>query len=498
MYLVSTRFLFHVIETMALLKTELVALCLLCGWVKPTTCTQIKTLIRHLLPIAGLSLGGCQGDRVHLGEFPLFCSKFLLTCTHITWFLPPQVAYKTRMTRVRVTKERDNRFRAAFFTYAPEARDHQWIRKITDQWMSCIPPPSPEAIRNAPEHYTKEEVECATVLGFCKYIPPPEEEDGWTMIRQTLALPKRDGSWLTKLARLSEFEEEFSAGARPIVFAAWEASPSCNFVLHLPRELMHGRHVDGTNVVAVQCLPGYFGIYGSRSSHASVILGRDNHGNVFPLLDHTLRSRGSEGWDLLDSMEAHFLRGECPWIKTGPGCRRSALTNRSVVCPPRDLHPTFCTNVRIRYRQVEGEFKCYIASFASAVAVAGMLSESRALHEKGCSKPEGARTNDYVHRVIEQHFRGKYEFRRCRKANRFNPFVFSGYLTVVLLKQKQKDAYPHCVTFYKDWIFDSSFPLALTRTRENLDYICGGRGNFIGVKWAKQLLPVLTLEPKAD
>lgn len=392
---------------------------------------------------------------------------------------------------IRVTKERERRF-FSIFNADPEALNHPWIKKTGCQLLSPIPPPSAEAVRDAPEHYDQEAVAKATIVGFCRYIPRVEE--GWTMINLILALPTREGSWFTQSTKFTDFlNERLSTAAKIIVNAAFDASPSCNFTFNIPREFLQENQVADTDFVACQALPGYFGGY--LGLNVAVYLGRDNHGNVSPFLEQSMLSRGPPGKELIDLLEVHYGRHEFPWIKVDPG-RRSGQSKRPVVGRPLPeqlvpLHPKYCEHVRIRYQQVAGEFKCYIGSFASAVAELGLLSESRAIHKEGCSKPEFARTNDFIHRVVEKHFRGKYQFRRCRKKNRFNPLSCRcPHLTVVLLKQRQKEAYPHCVTFYKDMIFDSSFKFALKRSRDNLDYICGGKGNYVGVWWAKQLLLV--------
>ena len=179
------------------------------------------------------------------------------------------------------------------------------------------------------------------------------------------------------------------------------------------------------------------------------------------------------------------------WSKVNPG-KRPVRQNSSSNPEVAPIEPTFCPGVKVTYRQFDDDRLCYLNSFCSALSEFGMKTESRSIHALGCAKPSAASTNDYIHRIVEEYFRGNYQFRRLRdKKKRFDPLRSRcKYPTVVKLKQRGSDAYPHCVTFYRNMIFDSSFKKALKKNRNNLDYICGGRGNYVGVWWSKQLKPV--------
>jgi hypothetical protein len=346
--------------------------------------------------------------------------------------------------------------------------------------LESIELPSSEAAQGAPLEYSDDDVKGARVLAFAKHII-----HGITIFRLTLDLPRRDRSWLSIDIPQEEWWRTLSPAAQQIIQGAIYASPKEAFVFGFPQELA-STHKGGQCFKAHRMLPGFFGCHCAdvAKNENILYLGRDNHGNEFPLdIEYVQTKMGNEFLDRLDDFA---------WHRVDPGSR-SGLRKQSqkVVCTHSILRPKFCNFTRIRYRQQDGEFKCYIRGLASAIATAGMLSESRELHHQGCLQPVDQRTNDYIHRTVEKYFRGRFYFKKCRKRNRFNPLArCCPHVTVVLLKQKQKDAYPHCVTFYKNWIFDSSFDYALKRTRDNLDYICGGSGNYVGIWWAKQLLPI--------
>ena len=94
---------------------------------------------------------------------------------------------------------------------------------------------------------------------------------------------------------------------------------------------------------------------------------------------------------------------------------------------------------------------------------------------------------DFVWRVLHDWGYAfiKTQSREVEKSILMEECVLLPYPVVVRLKSKRE--YPHCVAFYRNMILDPTEPRALLLTRKNLDGICGGQGQYLGIDWARKL-----------
>ena len=358
----------------------------------------------------------------------------------------------------------------------------RWAHTMEEE----VPPPTKE---QAASHFVGIYPEEVPVLAVMPYDPDNPD----TSYQATTIHVTDKGKWKRQHYYSEAVACHLTDGAMHLLKASTKARLnelgffSMNVPVKIPNEWKKAVFEE-SEIVSCCKLPGSFDSY-------AVYLGRDNHGTVFPLPDNWFDDN-REDQVHRSTLDEQAARSDFPWIRVRPGNRLGLRKKREPSLQDKTdapLEPEFCNpKYRIVYRQFEGERNCYLTSFTSALHAFGMKSESRILHSLGRSMPVTEHPNDFIHRIVEKHFRGTFQFRRCRnKKRRFDPLRSRcNYPSVVLLKRKGKASYPHCVTFYKNMIFDSSFSHALKKTRKNLDYICGGEGHYLGVWWSKQLQPV--------
>ena len=314
----------------------------------------------------------------------------------------------------------------------------------------------------------------------------PGHDNTYSVTTRTVG-PK--GKWLTELYSTQQVHEHLNDGALVILMATFKLHPKFGCEqLQLP-DVFQRKLFDESQMTSCRKMPGCFG-------DVEGYLGRDNHGTVFPLAASWFDDN-PEDRQHKKELDQNAANLKYPWIRVRPG-KRSGLRTRlykSVLQDLTSLQPTISVpQTRIVYRQYEGERNCYLTSFASALHAFGMQSDSRIIHALGRAMPVTEHPNSFMHRIVEKHFRGSFQLKKCRdKKNRFDPLRNRcTFPTVVLLKQKGKHSYPHCVSFYRNMLFESSLPFALKKTRDNLDYVCGGTGEYLGVWWSKRLQPIGT------
>jgi len=359
----------------------------------------------------------------------------------------------------------------------------RWARILEEE----VPPPTKEQAASRRVGMFPDEVPVLAVMPF-----HPDDPD--TSYRATTIHVTDKGEWERQHYHHTCVACHLTGGAMHLLKASTKARLNelgyiaLQIPVKIPNEWKKAVFEE-SEIVSCCKLPGSF------NGHA-VYLGRDNHGTVFPLPDNWFDDN-REDQVHRSTLDEQAARSDFPWTRVRPGNRlglrkrsEPSLQDKTDDAP---LEPEFCNpKYRIVYRQFEGERNCFLTSFTSALHAFGMKTESRILHSLGRSMPVTEHPNDFIHRIVEKHFRGTFQFRRCRnKKRRFDPLRSRcTYPSVVLLKRKGKASYPHCVAFYKNMIFDSSFSHALKKNRKNLDYICGGEGHYLGVWWSKQLQPV--------
>jgi hypothetical protein len=353
-----------------------------------------------------------------------------------------------------------------------------------------VPPPTKEQAASLSHWGTSFLPHEVPVLAVVPYDP----ENSNTSYETTTTAVTEEGKWFVRHYYSEDVACHLTDGAMHLLKASTKARWnehgrfSMDDPVIIPNEWKK-TVFEESEIVSCCKLPGSF------DGHA-VYLGRDNHGTVFPLPDNWFDHNRDDQVHRA-TLDERASRSDFSWIRVRPGNRLGLRMRKE---PPLQhkseapLEPEFSNpKCRVVYRQFEGERNCYLTAFTSALHACGMKSESRIIHSLGRSMPVTEHPNDFIHRIVEKHFRGTFQFRRCRnKKKRFDPLRSRcNYPTVALLKRKGKDSFPHCVAFYRNMIFESSLPFALRRTRNNLDYICGGRGRYIGLWWSKQLKPVV-------
>ena len=151
---------------------------------------------------------------------------------------------------------------------------------------------------------------------------------------------------------------------------------------------------------------------------------------------------------------------------------------------------------RLTVLQREGTNCCYPA--AAAVGI-GMFAEDRRneglsisakyIMSEGAKVEEGAgdKKNRAVTRLLLRTLQVWGYCVRNMTAEQVEAAAGSTMCEPIIVRLRSRGEYPHCVAFYKDMILDPTEPCALSRTRENLDMICGGKGCYLGIGWAKKL-----------
>ena len=348
---------------------------------------------------------------------------------------------------------------------------------------------------------TKEQAASRIPLGVCFWphevpvlaVRPYDPDNPETSYEATTTRVTKEGKWSLTHYYNADVTCHLTDGAMNLLKASTKARLneqgyfSMNVPVKIPNEWKKAVFEE-SEIVSCCKLPGSFDSY-------AVYLGRDNHGTVFPLPDNWF-DHNRDDQVHRSTLDERAARSDFPWIRVRPGNRLGLRERKEPPLQDKSeapLEPEFSNpKCRVVYRQFEGERNCYLTSFTSALHAFGMKQESRIIHSLGRSMPVMGQPNDFIHRIVEKHFHGSFQFKRCRnKKKRFDPLRSRcNYPTVVLLKRKGKASYPHCVAFYKNMIFDSSFSHVLKKNRKNLDYICGGEGQYLGVWWSKQLQPV--------
>lgn len=191
---------------------------------------------------------------------------------------------------------------------------------------------------------------------------------------------------------------------------------------------------------------------------------------------------------------------EYAWVPFLPGKRPTTRSTTS----SRSHKGTVFSDVSIAYKQPPGSHTCMVSSIASALHHFGLEEEAATIQSKGeqlklvCAKDLKHNLHELIRRVLK----GRYQLRKDRKGNYYNPL---GPLELdcptpvwAVLKPPEGSSALHCVAFYDGMIFDPAEEYAMPNNKESLDKICGGQGCYSGLHWSKRLVPVSKTSKKKN
>lgn len=106
---------------------------------------------------------------------------------------------------------------------------------------------------------------------------------------------------------------------------------------------------------------------------------------------------------------------------------------------------------------------------------------------RGKSVEVGKELHNKVHRIVIQELKVcGYGFMKLPQG--YDP-LSAKESPPVLIQPRGDWCFPHCVAVYNKRLFDPSEQNVLSLIKRNLDSLCGGKGAYRGVKWAKILVP---------
>lgn len=191
---------------------------------------------------------------------------------------------------------------------------------------------------------------------------------------------------------------------------------------------------------------------------------------------------------------------EYAWVPFLPGKRPTTRGTTS----SKSHKGTVFSAVSIAYKQPPGSHTCMVSSFASALHYFGLKADAATIQSEGeqlklvCARE----LKNYLHQLITRVLKGRFQLRKDRKGNYYNPL---GPLELdcstpvwAVLKPPEGSSVLHCVTFYDGMIFDPAEEYAMPNNKESLDKICGGQGCYSGLYWSKRLVPVTKTSKKKN
>lgn len=216
---------------------------------------------------------------------------------------------------------------------------------------------------------------------------------------------------------------------------------------------------------------------------------KDSNGRIFPLtmdwLENVAHFLGGDDVkkELVETLQQRRTDGDHRWEQICPGAKKDRQKSE---------HPTYvrAVPIPIKYHQdlKVGASTCMVDSFCSALFHMG-IAEAERIHEEGKRlKP----TQDLAKElavVVNKHLKGRYKLVHDKnKRNRFDPRTQQQEFPILckLKSSRQNGVYPHCVTFYDGYMYDSSNDYAKPINKYTLD---NSIERYAGIYWAKRLVP---------
>ena len=223
----------------------------------------------------------------------------------------------------------------------------------------------------------------------------------------------------------------------------------------------------------------------------TMLEGRDGLGRTHPIaLDWiatahlgTAQVPLPEEWvkDMMERVE----KGDPRWKEITEGAKKRRRKGDDLVL--RWSRP----GVSLKLGQAAGEHSCYSDSAATALELWGrkhgrkeLVACAHKIHAEGkeiasrAATHQTAQITELVSGVV-----GDWGY-RFEILDKYDPLV-DQVGTPVVVRLISSGAYPHCVAIFGRHILDPTEPKAILLSRENLDCICGGRGKYLGVAWAR-------------
>lgn len=189
-----------------------------------------------------------------------------------------------------------------------------------------------------------------------------------------------------------------------------------------------------------------------------------------------------------ENLRTNTEGGNSDWVKIPSGSKRKRDGGAYMFFNPIELVP---------YTQPEGSMTCVAHSAASLMAVLATSDTDRwkAL-EYGArfmilqaTDHEGDYPEDRHWRILIQQVLKDYGGQVVTVTGSFDctlELALKNPSAANLVLLKSRNAYPHVVGIIGQKLYDPSEHVVLEHNRHNLDLICGGKGQYLGIVWADQ------------
>ena len=152
------------------------------------------------------------------------------------------------------------------------------------------------------------------------------------------------------------------------------------------------------------------------------------------------------------------------------------------------------SSIEIVYQQPQGSHTCMVCAMASAMHQMGLHREAEWIHTLGTQLAIDISLKSRLHNLINSVLNGKYQLQKDTfHTGYFDPLTERAQYPLPVwaaLKPPPGNSWVHCVVFYDGLVFDPAETHALPITKDSLDYVCGGPGNYQGLYWTKRLIAV--------